>query len=224
MQWHVHKGKGGPVLVQYSLANQQQLELWVSPASIAEGEFTVCRHLVVVSVTSRARLSLLDFVCGTCYRYFTKTQTKAVAAATMHPWASLCWKQQHKESAATSSMGANPHHQKHNIIRNDSTVPLGRPVQLPMLMRRYSTTDRLARAALSLFSVAAACLQGQKSDLPSYAAFSLLSCPILSTVRPFIHPPLALFVPAAPPLSPAVNPNHTLKASPGMGVLGVSRG
>jgi hypothetical protein len=39
MQWNVHKGKGGPVLVQYSLSNKQQLELWVSPASIAEGEF-----------------------------------------------------------------------------------------------------------------------------------------------------------------------------------------
>jgi hypothetical protein len=36
-QWHVHKGKGGPVLVQYSLSNKQQLELWVSPPGIPEG-------------------------------------------------------------------------------------------------------------------------------------------------------------------------------------------
>jgi hypothetical protein len=45
MQWHVHKGKGGPVLVQFSLANSTQLELWVNPASIAEGELT-CRQLI----------------------------------------------------------------------------------------------------------------------------------------------------------------------------------
>lgn len=38
-QWHVHKGKGGPVLVQYALSNQQQLELWVHPPGIAEGLF-----------------------------------------------------------------------------------------------------------------------------------------------------------------------------------------
>jgi hypothetical protein len=40
MQWHIHKGKGGPVLVQFSLSNSTQLELWVNPSSIAEGEQT----------------------------------------------------------------------------------------------------------------------------------------------------------------------------------------
>lgn len=42
-QWHVHKGKGGPVLVQYALSNQQQLELWVNPPGIAEGLFNRLR-------------------------------------------------------------------------------------------------------------------------------------------------------------------------------------
>jgi hypothetical protein len=45
MQWHVHKGRGGPVLVQYSLPNQQQLELWVNPPSIAEGKAGMQRGL-----------------------------------------------------------------------------------------------------------------------------------------------------------------------------------
>lgn len=47
MQWHVHKGKGGPVLVQFSLANNTQLELWVGPASIAEGALN-CRQLFCI--------------------------------------------------------------------------------------------------------------------------------------------------------------------------------
>lgn len=38
MQWHVHKGNGGPVLAQYRLGDGQQLELWVDAAGIAEGE------------------------------------------------------------------------------------------------------------------------------------------------------------------------------------------
>lgn len=33
-----------------------------------------------------------------------------------------------------------------------------------------------------------------------------------STIPGLLHPPLTWFVPAAPPLFPAVNPNHTLKA------------
>lgn len=37
MQWHVYKGAGGPVLVQYRLSHEQQLELWVGAEGIAEG-------------------------------------------------------------------------------------------------------------------------------------------------------------------------------------------
>jgi hypothetical protein len=38
MQYTIHRGyQGEPVLVQFALANQQQLDVWVSAAAISEG-------------------------------------------------------------------------------------------------------------------------------------------------------------------------------------------